>query len=105
MECRAATSPTPRTSYVSPSPPDRPGATVRALVLTDFHQLDLVEVERPEPGPGEALLQICATGICGSDFHGFTGENGRRVPGQIMGHESSGTIAALGEGVDPATLP
>ena len=48
---------------------------------------------------------VCATGICGSDFHGFTGENGRRVPGQIMGHESSGTIAALGEGVDPATLP
>lgn len=78
---------------------------MRALVLTDFHQLDLVEVERPEPGPGEVLLRICATGICGSDFHGFTGENGRRVPGQIMGHESSGTIAALGEGVDPATLP
>ena len=42
---------------------------MRALVLTDFHQLDLVEVERPEPGPGEVLLRICATGICGSDFH------------------------------------
>ncbi|WP_299301758.1 zinc-binding dehydrogenase [uncultured Brachybacterium sp.] len=78
---------------------------MRALVLTDFHQLDLVEVERPDPGPGEVLLRISATGICGSDFHGFTGENGRRVPGQIMGHESSGTIAGLGEGVDPATLP
>lgn len=78
---------------------------MRALVLTDFHQLDLVEVDRPEPGPGEVLLRICATGICGSDVHGFTGENGRRVPGQIMGHESSGTISALGEGVDPAVLP
>ena len=78
---------------------------MRALVLTDFHRLDLVDVERPEPGPGEVLLRICATGICGSDFHGFTGENGRRVPGQIMGHESSGTIAALGEGVDAAALP
>jgi threonine dehydrogenase-like Zn-dependent dehydrogenase len=78
---------------------------VRALVLTDYHQLDLVEVERPDPGPGEVLLRICATGICGSDFHGFTGENGRRAPGQIMGHESSGTIAGLGEGVDPAALP
>ncbi len=78
---------------------------MRALVLTDFHQLDLVDVERPEPGAGEVLLRICATGICGSDFHGFTGENGRRVPGQIMGHESSGRIAALGEGVDAAALP
>src|SRR5690606_32101626 len=86
-------------------PLDPAGAPVRALVLTDFHQLDLVEVDRPEPGPGEVLLRICATGICGSDVHGFTGENGRRVPGQIMGHESSGTIAALGEGVDPAALP
>lgn len=78
---------------------------MRALVLTDFHQLDLVEIECPEPGPGEVLLRICATGICGSDFHGFSGENGRRVPGQIMGHESSGRIAALGDGVDAAALP
>lgn len=78
---------------------------MRALVLTDFHRLDVVETERPEPGPGEVLLRVAATGICGSDFHGFSGENGRRVPGQIMGHESSGTIAALGEGVDPTSLP
>ncbi len=78
---------------------------MRALVLTAFHQLDVVEIDRPDPGPGEVLLRLCATGICGSDFHGFTGDNGRRVPGQIMGHESSGTIAALGEGVDAAALP
>ena len=45
---------------------------MRALVLTDFHRLDLVETARPEPGPGEVLLRLCATGICGSDFHGFT---------------------------------
>ncbi|MGP4976314.1 zinc-dependent alcohol dehydrogenase [Brachybacterium tyrofermentans] len=78
---------------------------MRALVLTDFHRLDLVETARPEPGPGEVLLRLCATGICGSDFHGFTGDNGRRAPGQVMGHESSATIAALGDGVDAAALP
>ncbi|MGP9537186.1 zinc-dependent alcohol dehydrogenase [Brachybacterium sp. AOP43-C2-M15] len=78
---------------------------MRALVLTDFHHLDVVERDRPAPGPGEVLLRICATGICGSDVHGFTGENGRRIPGQIMGHESSGTIAELGEGVDPGAFP
>ncbi|WP_193105480.1 zinc-binding dehydrogenase [Brachybacterium sp. FME24] len=78
---------------------------MRALVLTDFHRLDVVETQRPVPGPGEVLLRLCATGICGSDFHGFTGDNGRRAPGQVMGHESSGTIAALGEGVDDAALP
>jgi L-iditol 2-dehydrogenase len=73
--------------------------------MTDYHRLDLIETERPEPGPGEVLLRICATGICGSDFHGFTGENGRRAPGQIMGHESSGRIAGHGEGVDPEAFP
>nr|WP_245354243.1 zinc-binding dehydrogenase [Brachybacterium sacelli] len=73
--------------------------------MTDFHQLDLVETWRPEPGPGEVLLRVCATGICGSDVHGFTGDNGRRAPGQVMGHESSGTIAALGDGVDASVLP
>ncbi|PWH07183.1 zinc-binding alcohol dehydrogenase [Brachybacterium endophyticum] len=78
---------------------------MRALVLTDYHHLELVEIDRPEPGPGEILLRICATGICGSDFHGFTGDNGRRHPGQIMGHESSGTIAALGADVDPEAFP
>jgi len=78
---------------------------VRALVLSDYHRLDVVERPRPQPGPGEVLLRLAATGICGSDFHGFTGENGRRQPGQIMGHESSGTIAALGPGVDAQALP
>lgn len=78
---------------------------MRSLVLTDFHRLEVREDPRPEPGPGHVLLRIAATGICGSDFHGFTGENGRRRPGQVMGHESAGTIAALGARVDPATLP
>ncbi|MFC7376505.1 zinc-binding dehydrogenase [Brachybacterium sp. GCM10030267] len=78
---------------------------MRALVLTDYHHLEVLERDRPDPGPGEVLLRIAATGICGSDFHGFTGENGRRVPGQVMGHESAATVAALGDGVDPAELP
>jgi threonine dehydrogenase-like Zn-dependent dehydrogenase len=50
----------------------------------------------PQPGPDEVLLRITATGICGSDLHGYTGENKRRHPGQIMGHETVGRIAALG---------
>ena len=38
----------------------------------------------PEPAPQEVLLRITATGICGSDLHGYTGENKRRHPGQVM---------------------
>jgi threonine dehydrogenase-like Zn-dependent dehydrogenase len=37
-----------------------------------------------------------ATGICGSDVHGYTGENGRRVRGQVMGHETVGRVLAVG---------
>lgn len=58
----------------------------------------------PTPGPGEVLIAVIATGICGSDVHGFTGENGRRVPGQIMGHESVGRVAAFGPGIDDEDL-
>ena len=61
---------------------------MRALV---FHgPLDMSVEERPEPrpGPADALLEIVATGICGSDLHGYAGRTGRRHPGQVMGHET-----------------
>ncbi|NYD68473.1 zinc-dependent alcohol dehydrogenase [Agromyces atrinae] len=72
---------------------------MRELVLTEIGHLAVRDSPTPEPGPGEALIRVAATGICGSDVHGYTGENGRRFPGQVMGHESSGTIAAVGPDV------
>lgn len=78
---------------------------MRALVLEDFGRLMVREVPRPMPGTGEVRIRIHATGICGSDLHGYTGENGRREPGQVMGHESAGRIDALGADVDPADFP
>jgi threonine dehydrogenase-like Zn-dependent dehydrogenase len=76
-----------------------------ALVLEDFNRLGLHEVQTPQPGPDEVLIRVRATGICGSDVHGFTGENGRRFPGQIMGHESAGYISALGSEVPAEQYP
>lgn len=78
---------------------------MRALQLVDFGRLAATELVDPVPGAGEVLLQIVATGICGSDIHGFTGENGRRFPGQVMGHESVARVFAIGDGVDPASAP
>jgi threonine dehydrogenase-like Zn-dependent dehydrogenase len=75
---------------------------MRALVLKDFGKFEIEERTTASPGHGEVQLRIIATGICGSDIHGFTGKTGRRRPGQIMGHESVGRIAAVGEGTaDP----
>ncbi len=53
----------------------------------------------PEPGPGEIRIRVARVGLCGSDLHGYTGESGRRVAGMVMGHEASGWIDRLGEGV------
>jgi threonine dehydrogenase-like Zn-dependent dehydrogenase len=72
---------------------------MRALVLRDYYDLAVEERPDPQPGPGEVLVEVIATGICGSDFHGFSGENGRRHPGQVMGHETVGRIGELGPGV------
>lgn len=72
---------------------------MRALVLTDWWQLEVQEVPVPQVGPTGVLLDIVATGICGSDIHGFTGENGRRRFGQVMGHETVGRITGIGADV------
>jgi threonine dehydrogenase-like Zn-dependent dehydrogenase len=72
---------------------------MRALVFRGPAELGVEERPDPEPGPDEVLLRITATGICGSDLHGYTGENGRRHPGQIMGHETVGRIVEVGADV------
>lgn len=71
---------------------------MRAVVMTDEYHAELREVPVPEPGPGEILVKVAYTGICGSDLAKFRGDLAG-VPGRIIGHEFSGTVAALGEGV------
>lgn len=71
---------------------------MRALVLKDFWDLAVEERPDPVPEPGEALVRVLATGICGTDVHGFTGENGRRSAGQVMGHETVGVVESAEKG-------
>lgn len=56
------------------------------------------EVPTPSPGPGEALVRIAATGVCHTDLHVIKGEVAFPAPG-VLGHEISGHVEALGEGV------
>ena len=77
---------------------------MKALVLEKFGSLVVEELPAPEPAAGEVLIQVVVTGICGSDIHGFTGENGRRVLGQVMGHESVGHVIGFGTGADGSGL-
>ena len=72
---------------------------MRALVYQGPWKIAVEDRPDPEPAAGEVLIRVLATGICGSDLHGFTGENGRRHPDQVMGHEFVGTVVAAGPGV------
>ena len=72
---------------------------MKTLALRAFGEMAVQDRPEPTPGAGEVLIRIVATGICGSDLHGITGENGRRRPGQVMGHETVGRVAATGPGV------
>jgi len=73
---------------------------VRALVYLGPRRMELQQVPDPEPGPGEVVIATAASGICGSDLHGFREASPRRVPPLVMGHETVGRIDAVGEGVD-----
>ena len=73
---------------------------MKALVYRGPRSLVLEEVARPEPAAQEVLIRVAATGICGSDVHGYLGLTGRRIPPLIMGHEFCGTVEELGSGVE-----
>src|SRR5579884_4382136 len=72
---------------------------MRALLLSQYGQLDTVDLPMPRPGPEDVLVRVEACGICGSDVHGYDGSSGRRIPPIIMGHEAAGTVSRVGAGV------
>ena len=70
---------------------------MKAAVLEDKGVLVHREVPTPEAGPGDVLLQVHASAVCGSDIHRFL--RGHRTYPMILGHEAAGVIIAVGEGV------
>ncbi|HET7142146.1 MAG TPA: Zn-dependent alcohol dehydrogenase [Candidatus Limnocylindria bacterium] len=73
---------------------------MRAAVCYEFGQpLVIDEVELDEPARGEVRVKIKAVAICHSDVHLIRGEWGGALP-VVAGHEASGIVEAVGEGVD-----
>lgn len=71
------------------------------MLATVFHEKDRIsveEVEKPRPGPGEAVIRVTLTTICGTDLHILRGEYPVKS-GLIIGHEPVGMIDELGPGV------
>jgi len=72
--------------------------TMRAAVFIERGKIALREVPRPEPGPGEVLMKVSLTTICGTDVHILKGEY-PVAPGLTVGHEPVGRVEAIGPGV------
>jgi threonine dehydrogenase-like Zn-dependent dehydrogenase len=68
--------------------------TMRAAVFHGPNDIRVERVPRPRPGPGEAVVRVTLTTICGTDVHILRGEYPVR-PGLIVGHEPVGVIDEL----------
>ena len=74
---------------------------MRAIKAFGPKDLRLVELPDPAPGPGEVLIRVRASGICGSDKeYWLQGPTDR-----VYGHEAMGVVAALDEGVKHLSAP
>jgi L-iditol 2-dehydrogenase len=71
--------------------------TARMAVITGPRQLELREVPTPEPGPGQVLMRVRATGLCTWEQRSYTGTVPVHQP-FCGGHETSGEIVAIGPG-------
>src|SRR6266516_2769662 len=71
-------------------------AGMKAVVYRGPNDLRVEEVPRPEPGPGEMLVRVEASGICGTDLKKI--QKGLLSPPRIFGHEIAGTVVARGAG-------
>ena len=60
--------------------------------------VELVDVVVPDPGPGEALVDVQACGVCHTDLHYRQGAISDDYP-FLLGHEAAGIVSAVGEGV------
>lgn len=67
---------------------------MKAIVYTQPDAVAVLDREMPALEPGELLLRIDASGICGSDLHAYHGHDPRRKPGLVLGHEFAGTVVA-----------
>lgn len=66
---------------------------MKAVVYHAADRVQVDEVERPHPGPGEVVVQMCACGICGSDLMDWY--MSPRAP-VVLGHEPSGVVVEIG---------
>ncbi|MCX7201409.1 MAG: zinc-binding dehydrogenase [Burkholderiales bacterium] len=81
---------------------------MKGMVFKGNRQIELMDFPDPTPGPGEVVLEIKASGMCGSDLKFYRAADATAALGLgaisgplIAGHEPCGVVAAVGPGVSP----
>jgi L-iditol 2-dehydrogenase len=72
---------------------------VRQLVVAAPGRVQTVEAPAPLATPGSVVVEVAASGVCGSDLPAYQGRQAPEHAG-YFGHEFSGTVADVGEGVE-----
>ncbi len=87
---------------------------MKSVVFTGGRELELMEFPDPTPGDGEVVIEMKASGMCGSDLHQYRRPKGEKqavggLPANpnpvIAGHEPCGIVAARGPGVREREAP
>src|SRR5216683_500495 len=86
------------TSYALLTEREETTSTMKALVFHGPGQISLETVPIPKARPGEVVIRVTLTTICGTDLHILKGEYPVK-PGLVIGHEPVGVIHEIGEGV------
>ncbi len=71
---------------------------MKVVAVGPEQTLEVREVDDPDPGEGQVVVDVAACGICGSDLHMLP--SGVLPEGSVLGHELSGTLAGVGPGVE-----
>ena len=73
----------------------------RGAVVPELGRLELAEIALDEPGAGEVVVRLEATGVCHTDLHVLQTGFGHPLP-VLLGHEGAGVVEAVGDGVELA---
>lgn len=71
---------------------------MKAIKFEQPWNVACVEMDRPVPGPGQALIKVVTAGICGSDIGAFRGTNGLVSYPRVIGHELAGIVESIPDG-------
>lgn len=78
---------------------------IKAAYFTGDKSFEIRRIEARPPASGEVQIDIAFCGICGTDMHIFHGAMAERLGGaRVIGHEMSGTVAAIGPDVDMVSV-